>query len=54
VSSPDQIRPLLEIEKQAIEEAIRICQDNVPLAAARLGVSPSTLYRKLKSWEHRH
>lgn len=54
VSAPafmDDIKPLLETEKHNIEEAIRLCNDNVPLAAARLGVSPSTLYRKIKSWD---
>ena len=49
--SADQIQPLWLSEKQAIEEAIRICRDNIPLAAAHLGVSPSTIYRKMKSWE---
>jgi len=49
--SPDQIQPLWLSEKQAIEEAIRICRDNIPLAAAHLGVSPSTIYRKMKGWE---
>ena len=46
-----EIVPLWESEKAAIEKAIRLCQGNIPLAAARLGVSPSTIYRKLKSWE---
>lgn len=50
--SPDDIRPLWETEKAVIEHAIRLCGDNVPQAAARLGVSPSTLYRKMKSWEN--
>ena len=36
---------------RAIEEAIRICHGNVPKAAANLGVSASTLYRKRSSWE---
>jgi two-component system repressor protein LuxO len=45
------IRPLAEIEREAIERAIAICEGNVPKAAAHLGVSPSTLYRKLAAWE---
>ena len=49
--SLDQIEPLWKTEKQVIEEAIRVCDGNVPQAAARLGDSPSTLYRKIKSWE---
>ena len=37
---------LAEIERIAIEKAIAICEGNVPRAAAFLGVSPSTIYRK--------
>ena len=50
---PDQgpIRPLVDVERDTIEEAIRICGGNVPKAAASLGVSASTLYRKRTSWE---
>jgi two-component system, repressor protein LuxO len=44
------IEPLWQVEKQAIEAAIRICEDNIPLAAAYLGVSASTIYRKMKAW----
>ena len=43
--------PLWKIEKQAIEEAIDACDGNVPRAAVALEVSPSTIYRKLQSWE---
>jgi len=45
------IRPLVDVERDTIEEAIRICGGNVPKAAASLGVSASTLYRKRTSWE---
>ncbi len=45
------IRPLEEVEREIIEQAIRLCDDNVPQAAAKLGVSASTLYRKRSSWE---
>jgi two-component system, repressor protein LuxO len=47
----ESIRPLDEVERQIIEQAIRLCDDNVPKAAARLGVSASTLYRKRSAWE---
>ena len=47
----EDIRPLWEVEKQAIEEAIVACEGNIPRAAAMLRVSPSTLYRKKQAWE---
>ena len=47
----DAIEPLWLVEKRTIEHAIRACDDNVPVAAAHLGVSASTLYRKLKAWQ---
>ncbi len=50
--SPDfSIRPLAIVEKEVIENAINICQGNIPKAAAMLEVSPSTIYRKKQSWE---
>lgn len=50
------IQPLWMVEKNAIESAIEICDGNIPLAAACLGVSASTIYRKIKNWdiEQRH
>ena len=45
-----RIRPLAEVEREAIEDAIRLCDGNIPKAAAFLGVSPSTLYRKREAW----
>jgi DNA-binding NtrC family response regulator len=42
---------LWQVEKAAIERAIILCGGNIPRAAAFLGVSPSTLYRKRQSWE---
>jgi two-component system repressor protein LuxO len=44
------IKPLWMIEKEAIEQAIDLCDGNVPRAAVLLGVSPSTLYRKRQAW----
>lgn len=45
-----KIRPLHEIERDVIEEALRRNDGNVPRAAAQLKISPSTVYRKLQSW----
>jgi two-component system repressor protein LuxO len=44
-------RPLWQIEKQAIEQAIEQCDGNIPKAAALLDISPSTIYRKRQQWE---
>jgi two-component system repressor protein LuxO len=48
-----RIRPLAETEREAIEEAVRLCGGNIAKAAAFLGISPSTLYRKQESWRRR-
>ena len=45
------IIPLDQLERRAIETAILACSGNVPRAAALLGVSPSTVYRKKAAWE---
>jgi len=45
------ITPLSDVEKTAIEHAITCCDGNIPKAAALLGVSPSTIYRKRQSWD---
>lgn len=47
----EQIKPLSEVERVAIENAIRLCEDNVVKAASLLEVSPSTLYRKMQNWK---
>ena len=39
-----------EIERLVIERAIATHSGHVPLAAQSLGLSASTLYRKLKEW----
>lgn len=48
---PSSIITLAEVEKEAIEQAIKLCQDNIVKAASELGVSPSTLYRKMQQWQ---
>ena len=47
----DNILPLWETEKLAIEDAITSCGGNIPKAAALLGISASTIYRKRQHWE---
>ena len=45
------IRPLKDVEREAIEYAIDHFDGNIPQAAAALGVSPSTIYRKRQTWD---
>jgi two-component system repressor protein LuxO len=49
IDTATQILPLWKVEQNHIALALRHCGDNVPRAAALLEVSPSTLYRKLKT-----
>jgi two-component system repressor protein LuxO len=53
VESTKRIRPLADTEREAIEEAVKLCGGNIAKAAAFLGISPSTLYRKQESWRRR-
>ncbi|MDO8834355.1 MAG: helix-turn-helix domain-containing protein, partial [Vicinamibacterales bacterium] len=48
--APDEVVPLKELEKRAIQRALVALQGNVSLAARRLGVGRATLYRKLAEY----
>ena len=50
-TTPQPVRPLADVEREAIENAINLCDGNIPKAAALLEVSPSTIYRKKQAWE---
>ncbi len=58
VSGPGMLLPatdagiitLAEMERQYIERAIELCEQNVQLAARKLGISASTIYRKKEAW----
>jgi two-component system repressor protein LuxO len=45
------VRPLAVVEKEVIEQAIALCDGNIPKAASLLEVSPSTIYRKKQLWD---
>jgi len=47
----NNIKPLWQVEKEYIEKAVDECNGNIPKAATSLGVSPSTIYRKIQSWK---
>jgi len=45
------VSPLWKVERNAIENAIALCEGNIPKAAALLEISPSTIYRKKMMWD---
>lgn len=49
----NEIRPMWQVERETIVRAIDLCQGNVPRAAALLGISASTIYRKKQTWSSR-
>ncbi|WED20897.1 sigma-54 dependent transcriptional regulator [Vibrio sp. JC009] len=48
--SSSEVFPLWMVEKRTIEQAIDAFDGNIPKAANALEVSPSTIYRKIQSW----
>ncbi|MEZ9336572.1 sigma-54-dependent transcriptional regulator [Vibrio splendidus] len=50
-TSQGTIRPMWQIEREAIQHAINYCDGNVLNAAVLLELSPSTVYRKKQAWE---
>ena len=46
-----KIRPMAEIEREVIESAIEQCSGNIRKAAALLGISAPTIYRKKAVWD---
>ena len=44
--------PLEDLERMAVERALRLAQGNRTKAAALLGISRDTLYRKLREYKH--
>ena len=45
-----EIVPLADMERRYIERAIDLYQGNIQLAARKLGISASTIYRKKEGW----
>ena len=46
-----KVKPLWLVEREAIQSAIAASGGSITRAAVLLEVAPSTLYRKLRSWE---
>lgn len=49
-SSPNQVQPLWEVEKEMIEKALEVFPHNISKVATELEISRSSLYRKLKKY----
>jgi two-component system, repressor protein LuxO len=49
-SASVRVKPLWQVERTAIEEALAVCGGNVPRAAAILEVNPSTIHRRKAEW----
>jgi two-component system repressor protein LuxO len=49
-ANAEEIELLNVAERRYIERAIELCSGNLQLAARKLGVSPSTIYRKREAW----
>ena len=48
---PDDIVPLEDVKRLAVQQAYDLCKGNVNQTATRLGVTRSTIYRLLKKYE---
>ena len=46
-----RVKPLWLVEREAIQSAIEASGGSITRAAVLLEVAPSTVYRKLRSWE---
>jgi two-component system repressor protein LuxO len=42
---------LADMERLYVERAIRLCAGNIQLAARKLGINASTIYRKKEAWD---
>jgi len=51
--SDEPVLPMTEIEKRAIEHALRTTNGNVPAAARKLKIGQATIYRKIKAYRIR-
>jgi len=47
----EDVRPLRELEKEAIARALIVCHGNIRRTAAQLGIGRNTLYRKMEEYE---
>ncbi|MEM9999218.1 MAG: sigma-54 dependent transcriptional regulator, partial [Bacteroidota bacterium] len=50
-TTPDEIVPLEDLKRRAVEQAYHACEGNVDRAAVELGIGRATMYRLLKKYE---
>ena len=50
-TTPDEVKPLWEVEKHAIAAALDLCQGNIQRTASRLCIGRNTLYRKMEEYD---
>lgn len=50
IYEPSRVRPITDIEREAVDYALRAFAGNVSQAARALQINPSTLYRKIQVW----
>lgn len=53
-ATPFEIKPLKDIEKEAIIKTLNSCKGNIIKTSTRLGVSRNTIYRKIKEYDIDH
>ena len=50
-SASARIRPLAEVEREAIQQALQAFAGNITHAARALGINASTIHRKMARWD---
>ena len=48
---PARVLPLMEVERQALSQALAVAGNNIAQAARSLGINRATLYRKMKKYD---
>ncbi|MEM6783113.1 MAG: sigma-54 dependent transcriptional regulator [Bacteroidota bacterium] len=48
---PDEILPIEELKRLAVEHALQVCKGNIEKTAQKLGVTRSTIYRLMKKFD---
>jgi transcriptional regulator of acetoin/glycerol metabolism len=47
---PDAVRPIRQVQREAVEQALRACGGDIARAASALGVVPRTLHRQIRKY----